>query len=711
MAIIKDGEFFSVKSEEYNDKTRQCVETAVNKLEEIGDKPLMMLGRIQSGKTRSFIGVISLAFDNGYDLAIVLTKGTNALAKQTTARMNYEFRYFKEEEVVDVYDIMSMPPTMSKFELDKKLIIVVKKEKNNLPKMIDFIKKHGIDKKCLIIDDEADFCSIGYEKDKDTADFDLRKIAKQINQLRLSITCKFIQVTATPYSLYLQPDHMDYLAGKKITPIKPADTVLVPCGDGYIGGNYYFNSEYSELLYQEIDPDELSVLRKSDRRVFKEEDALTSNKIKGLRDAVMNFIVGGCIRMLQNGGKPGRKENKFSFIIHTDIGKSAHQRQDNIISAIIELLEAEAEQDSDLLNNLIEQSYDALKISIEAYGFKLPTLEEVKTYVKEAITGGWIIKEIVNSEKDIDTLLDESGQLKLRGPLNIFIGGQILDRGITISKLIGFYYGRNPKTMQQDTVLQHARMYGYRSEEDLAVTRLYTTMDLYYRMKKINEIDEQLRKDFEAGKFDSGVVFIGKDPTGKVIPCSPDKIKLSNAMMLKPGSTLLPVGFQSGYRTNIQTKVAKIDTILRECNSGILEGEYIINVEKACMLIDMIYDTYDTKEIIINDVDAETMKNMIKFLANDTNEVCIYCRTGRDISRERSSKTKGNTNRIFSDMPYSRDGDLQPAKKLATTRPVLMLMKQNGASDKGWRDAEFYWPVIVTQENVMPYVYTSDLIK
>jgi len=41
----------------------------------------------------------------------------------------------------------------------------------------------------------------------------------------------------------------------------------------------------------------------------------------------------------------------------------------------------------------------------------------------------------------------------------MFIGGQILDRGITIGNLIGFYYGRNPNRFQQDTVLQHSRMY------------------------------------------------------------------------------------------------------------------------------------------------------------------------------------------------------------------------------------------------------------
>ena len=61
--MILDGEFFSVKSKDYNEKTLNCVIEIVKKLDEIDDKPLMMLGKIQSGKTRSFIGVISLSFD------------------------------------------------------------------------------------------------------------------------------------------------------------------------------------------------------------------------------------------------------------------------------------------------------------------------------------------------------------------------------------------------------------------------------------------------------------------------------------------------------------------------------------------------------------------------------------------------------------------------------------------------------------------------
>jgi hypothetical protein len=75
----------------------------------------------------------------------------------------------------------------------------------------------------------------------------------------------------------------------------------------------------------------------------------------------------------------------------------------------------------------------------------------------------------VNSDNEVEVLLDDFGELKLRTPFNLFIGGQILDRGITIRNLIGFYYGRNPQRFQQDTVLQHSRMYGARPIDDLPV--------------------------------------------------------------------------------------------------------------------------------------------------------------------------------------------------------------------------------------------------
>lgn len=701
-----NGEFFSVKKKEYDERTMRCIINCVDKLDEIDDKPLMMLGKIQSGKTRSFIGVISLGFDNGYDLAIVLTKNSNALVKQTTARMKKEFEAFRDDDILEIFDIMCMPQNLSKFELDKKLIIVVKKQHKNLPKLLDFIQNYSLaaKKKCLIIDDEADFTSVGYEKDKDTYGFDLRTIASQINELRLKLTCKFIQVTATPYSLYLQPETINLGDGKIIKPVRPADTVLVPHGESYVGGDYYFDREsqpLGEYLFHAISEDELSIIKSSDRRKFKVEHVLKSSKIMGLRTAVINYLIAGCIRIIQNGGKPRGKRNKFSFIIHTEISKASHARQEDIVNELIDRLEESVKSDCEMLEKYIEEGYYNLKTSIDQYGFITPELREVKDFVKRAIEEQWLSKVVVNSENDINALLDDDGQLRLRTPLNLFIGGQILDRGITISNLIGFYYGRSPRKMQQDTVLQHSRMYGYRSKEDLSVTRFYTTNELYNRMYRINEFDSKLREDFEQGNFKKGVIFISKDEYGTVIPCSPQKIIISNTQVLKPGKTTTLVGFQTKCKSKIKKDIKDIDDILKKNNSGELDGTFQLNKKDACSILESVYRTLDIEKK--NCIDKTAFISLVNYLS--TEKVNVYVGTNRKISRLRK------TSRYYSDMPYNRDNDLKQAKEVAINEPTLMLMKQCGLVENGWKGAEFYWPVLVTQKNVETAVYTSELLK
>ena len=700
-----NGEFYGVKKEEYDSKTSNCIVESMEKLALINEKPLMLLGKIQSGKTKAFIGLISLVFDNGYDLAVILTKNSNALAKQTVARLQMEFSEFKEDDILDIFDIMCIPKEMSKFELEKKLIIVVKKEKNNLPRMIDFIEKYSlaVNKKCLIIDDEADFCSIGYEKKKEVEEYDLRRIASQINNLRSNIECRFVQVTATPYSLYLQPDVIEINGDKKIEPIKPAETVLVPFGDAYIGGNYYFDKEINPLndyLFYAIDEDELKVIKAPDRRRLKKENSLISEKISGIRNAIVNFLVGGCMRILQNGGRPKGKNNRFSFIVHTEIAKASHQNQEEIIINLLDQMQEEVGKDSSLINGYLKDSYNLLSKSVKAYNFMPPEFDDVKTICYKAILDEWITKSIVNSENDINSLLDDSGQLRLRTPLNIFIGGQILDRGITISNLIGFYYGRSPRKMQQDTVLQHARMYGYRKKEDLAVTKLYTTRPIYLRMVQINEFDRQLRKDFEEGNFERGIICISQDSSGKIIPCSPNKLLISNTHVLKGGGTILPVGFNSGYKTNIYKDIEFIDKALSAENMGELAGRYTISLDKAIDIINHIYNTLEFE--VDNYVTGDQMIAMLQYLATD--RVNIYCAINRKITRLRE------TSRYYSDMPYSRSGDLTPSKEFSQDRPTLMLMKQCGRKNEGWRDTEFYWPILVVPKNIRAAVYTSECV-
>src|SRR5262245_50088652 len=83
----------------YSPEDQECIEQTVEKImSEMTDanKPGVLLGKIQAGKTKGFLAVTALAFDNDYDIAIILTKPTTALAKQTCKRVLKEFAEFVE---------------------------------------------------------------------------------------------------------------------------------------------------------------------------------------------------------------------------------------------------------------------------------------------------------------------------------------------------------------------------------------------------------------------------------------------------------------------------------------------------------------------------------------------------------------------------------------------------------------------------------------
>ena len=423
-----NGPFFTYLNDKngYDEEMQACMERTVQKLLDTQttlDRPGMLLGMIQSGKTQTFLGVMSLAYDNGYDIVIVLTKKEQKLlAQQTLERLKSEFRDLNEQDHIQIYDIMVMP-NLTRFELDQKLVFVVKKEIKNMTKLQDaFFKSypHLADKKILIIDDEADFASIGFTNSKDDG-LEIKKIAGKIDEFRQKTQySSFLQVTATPYSLYLQPE--DIIVDSAVfKPIKPAFTELVPIHDKYIGGNYYFHESEKEgtvayHLYEEVQEEELGILKKPDRRVFKIEDCLTSGKIKSLRNAIVNFIVGGSIRRMQDRLE-GQVPKKFSFIIHTEQVRLAHQWQESIIDAIVEKLTEESTSNSHLFRRLLEEAYNNLEISIDLSQLTMPGIDLVTEEVQRALIGGHIMVTKVNSEKDVNELLDISGQLKLRTPL------------------------------------------------------------------------------------------------------------------------------------------------------------------------------------------------------------------------------------------------------------------------------------------------------
>ena len=343
---MQEGKYYNFKLNEYNFNSemqdcikrtcKYCIENTFGADEEKKKQPIMMLGEIQSGKTRAFTGLIALAFDNDFDMVIILTKNSKALVQQTEARMKKEFKEFVNKHEVYITDIMKAKSEISGYRLEKKNIIIAKKQQTNLSRIINFIEVNLIskNKNCLIIDDEADTTGIGFQKIKGTDDFDLRTVAEKVNDIRGTLDgCVFVQVTATPYALYLQPDFIE----EELEPIKPHKTILVPSGKDYIGSEYYFikskeNHHPAQYLFEPMGEDELAIVsvakrngKKSkidDRRIFKEEEILTNEyKLPVFKKGIVNFIVGALtLRELHN------KNEHYAYVIHTATEKNSHSK-------------------------------------------------------------------------------------------------------------------------------------------------------------------------------------------------------------------------------------------------------------------------------------------------------------------------------------------------------------------------------------------------
>lgn len=695
----------------YGPDEQEVMESAVKNLlshPTTSKRPGILLGMIQSGKTKSFLGIIALAFDNGFDVAVILTKPTTALVKQTFKRVRRDFAEFIESDQSKVYDILELPAKLTGFEIRQKLIFVLKKQVNNLDRLREALfsaypELRG--KKILIVDDEADTTSIGYAIGE-SGDLELRRIAEMIDELRRDLpdSC-FLQVTATPYALYLQPEGSP-LPGTDLAPVRPKFTDLVPIHKDYVGGDYYFRQSAdpespASFIYKPITQEELVVLRQSDGRKFKIEECLTSDKIPGLRAAIVEFLVGGTIRRIQDDQPPTRRPKRFAFLFHTEAAKSSHAWQEMVVSSLYDHLKVEAATGSKLLERLVKASYEDLSTTIALAGQNLPPYDLVWTRVLEALNEDQITVTKVNSEAQVTTLLDDDGQLGLRNPLNIFIGGQILDRGITIANLIGFFYGRSPQKFQQDTVMQHSRMYGFRSAEDMAVTRLYTAPHIYAKMKRMHEADMALRESLERDGEDQVVKFIQLGEDGSILACNPNKILASNITTLRPHTRLLPFGFQTDYKTRLHPLTEGIDNKLVALLGKIpVAGESPqptdISLDDALGLIDQLESTFvDFQPGYEETWNVAEFKAILSLLSNAAanpamvGRVFLVVRTGRHAKRIRDNGKIG-------DSPDTGENEGLMAKRVGTDVPVLMMIRQEGREADKWRGCPFWWPVLLT---------------
>jgi hypothetical protein len=130
-----------------------------------------------------------------------------------------------------------------------------------------------------------------------------------------------LEVTATPYSLYLQPaDIQEPATGHAFQPVRPAFTKRVPIHAGYIGGEFYFDEaqtagSVASFVHVAVSDAELAAMRQPG--ALTPADLLTAPGLLSLRRSLITFIVGGVMRRSDEAGL-GRPERLFSFIVHLE---------------------------------------------------------------------------------------------------------------------------------------------------------------------------------------------------------------------------------------------------------------------------------------------------------------------------------------------------------------------------------------------------------
>ena len=681
-------------------------------------KPGILLGMIQSGKTRAFTGVIAKCFDEGYDLTIILTKNSVALVDQTIKRLKSEFIKPVESNRLYIWDVIKLQKgQLTGYILREKNIVIVKKEQKNMDALLVLFNEVIVlnEKKILIVDDEADQAGVSFITDRKKLDgIDQGAVAKSISILRKKLKkgASYLQVTATPYSLYLQPE-VSNLNLEEYAPLRPAFTVLLKPHAAYIGGDYYFEQSMdmrspASYMHVPVEKDELLLLnfvKKTSRYDYDQrlkDNILKTDKFEGFRGSILTYLVAGAIRRKQeNGDDLWRKSYHSAFLIHTSTLQKVHFAQKDLVNLLIEKL---AELTKTELSEILKPYYHKLAFSIQAANFDVPKYSDISDSLFDALRDKYIGVVEVNSVNQISELLGDDGQLRLDNPYNIFVGGQSLDRGITIDHLIGFYYGRSPGVFQMDTVLQHSRMYGSRSKEDLSVTRFYTSADIYEAMRNMYWFDKDLRDSIVKDGDKAAVKFIAKKGT-QIKPCGPNKLKASCIISFKALSRMLPIGFQTRSNTDIKKTIEEIDTIIEDHGKG--KESFLLSGEVVLELIDILRETFAYEPRFGNlklDWDTAPFKKAIEvgMDKNNANSVIIYSKAGREASRY---KHEGCS---FGDAPDDGNTDLPICRKLAKDGPVLMLLKQKGREIDGWRNAPFYWPVLVMPANMPNYVYTEE---
>lgn len=445
----------------------------------------LVVGHVQSGKTLSYEGVVSLARDNNYALIVVITGISNPLLEQSVRRLTTDLKksspagwhFVTNPSSASPQNVQQFgalredwmdPETPLLFK--KPIVAVVLKNYSRIEKLIDLAEgQDWSGMKVLIIDDEADQASLNgrvQQGESSTTHAQLTHLRKQFPNHA------YIQYTATPQAPLLI--HLaDVLSPDYVR-------VLTP-GEGYVGGETFFVDR----------PELVETIPSSD---IVSESAIAPELPASLLQALRLYFL-GVAYSINKGYADGPK----SMLVHPSRGVALHAHYllwvTQVRSSWMDILNSPDEANPDRAELLadFELAHQELSKTLS----DLPPLAELLVLLKFAIRKTQVVE--MNTR-------DGSGvpEIKWEDSVGfILVGGQALDRGFTVEGLTVTYMPRSLGVGNADTLQQRARFFGYKKSY-LGLCRVFLETEVKFAFEQYvrheSDMHTRLLKIEESGQ-------------------------------------------------------------------------------------------------------------------------------------------------------------------------------------------------------------------
>jgi Z1 domain len=621
----------------------------------------LLYGKVQSGKTNSSISTAALATINGFRCIVVLTSDNVWLGKQTYQR--FRDALMEDGPVIRHWEDWRQDPSGGGTHLkdalaDTGILLVSTKNVKNLENLCTVLKKSGgRDYPSLIIDDEADNASLDTNTARRSRDATVpsSEVFSHIADIRQLIPNHiYLQVTATPQSLLLQGlDH----------PSRPVFCEVSGSGSGYIGGELFFtpNSPYACL----VEANELNDL-KSGKVNPGDSWAIPM----GLRLALCSFFLGYAQKRIMISNS----QAVYSALIHICHTRINQQHVSEVIRHFAtEFDRALRGQLSDSKQKLavawLQEAWNELKKTSS----DLMPLDALRVRLEKTLRNA--IPEVINAD-------NPNEEPQYRPGMNILVGGNRLGRGVTIKGLMITYYGRDPKQKVMDTVHQHARMFGYRSQlRD--VTRLFTAPHILDAFRQIHEADEATR------------TAIGDDPTNLRIkpvwvgtllrPTRSNVLNPAEIGAISPGRAIYPAD-PKWKKADVKTHTERLDKLLEDFDGD--DKYHEVDIEFLVKVL---------KEMPSNPIPGYTWEDhRVRQVLEAMKREAIGIEKGRiNVRRGKDGKGLELTRQEAPWQGFASSTWVNDAKAGYPEHPTLIVMKQRGGKDRDWDGQPVYVPTLV----------------